>query len=43
MFVTTFEGLVEKRRVRLPEGIVLPEQQTVFVVVPSTVPPTTKK
>jgi hypothetical protein len=43
MSVTTFEGIIENGRVRLPEGVVLPEQQTVFVVVPNTNPPTTKK
>jgi hypothetical protein len=43
MSVTTFEGVVENGRVRLPEGVVLPEQQTVLVVVPDTVPPKTKK
>jgi hypothetical protein len=43
MSVTTFEGVVENGRVRLPEGVVLPEQQTVFVVVPDTSPLSTKK
>jgi hypothetical protein len=43
MSVTTFEGIVENGRVRLPEGVVLPEHQAVFVVVPNTNPPTTEK
>jgi hypothetical protein len=43
MSVTTFEGVVENGRVRLPAGVVLPERQTVFVVVPDTIPLTTRK
>jgi hypothetical protein len=43
MSVTTFEGVIENGRVRLPEGVVLPEQQTVFVVVPDPVQPTTRQ
>ena len=34
MSVTMFEGVIENGRVRLPEGVILPERQTVFVVVP---------
>jgi hypothetical protein len=43
MSVTTFEGVVENGRVRLPAGVLLPEHQTVFVVAPNTIPPTTRK
>ena len=43
MPVTTFEGVIENGRVRLPAGVVLSEQQTVFVVVPDTIHPTTHK
>ena len=43
MSVTTFEGVVENGQVRLPAGVVLPEQQTVFVVVPEAIHPTTHK
>ena len=43
MSVTTFEGVVENGRVRLPDGVILPERQTVFVVVPSAIPPKTQK
>lgn len=34
MSVETFEGIVEKGQVRLPDGVVLPERKTVYVVVP---------
>jgi len=37
MSVTTFEGFVENGQVRLPAGVVLPDHQTVLVVVPDTV------
>jgi hypothetical protein len=43
MSVTTFEGVVENGLVRLRAGVVLPEQQTVFVVVPNAIPPATRK
>jgi hypothetical protein len=43
MPVTTFEGVVENGRVRLPAGVVLPERQTVFVVVPDSGPPTVRR
>jgi hypothetical protein len=42
MSVTTFEGVIENGRVRLPEGVVIPEKQTVFVVVPDPVQPMTR-
>ena len=38
MSVTAFEGVVENGRVRLPAGVVLPERQAVFVVVPDATP-----
>jgi hypothetical protein len=41
MRVTTFEAVIENGQVRLPAGVVLPERQTVFVVVPNPTPPTT--
>ena len=34
MSITTFEGIVENGQVRLPAGVVLPDHQTVLVVVP---------
>ncbi|MGL4553213.1 MAG: aspartyl protease family protein [Gemmataceae bacterium] len=43
MPVVTFEGVVENGRVRLPPDVVLPEQQTVFVVVPLADPPAVPK
>lgn len=42
MSVTTYEAVVEKGQVRLPAGVVLPEQLTVLVVVPDAPPPTTR-
>ncbi len=42
MPVMTFEGVVENGQVRLPPEVVLPERQTVFVVVPNAVPPVPK-
>ena len=41
MPVTTFEGVIENGQIRLPAGVVLPEQQTVFVIVPDAVNPAT--
>ncbi|MBY0456529.1 MAG: hypothetical protein K2V38_04275 [Gemmataceae bacterium] len=43
MPVVTFEGVVENGQVRLPPEVVLPERQTVFVVVPNAVPPIPKR
>ncbi len=43
MSVTTLEGIVENGHVRLPADVVLPEQQTVYVVVPNAVASTTRK
>ncbi len=43
MSVTTFEGVVENGQVRLPAGVVLAEQQIVFVVVPDADQPVTRK
>jgi hypothetical protein len=34
MAVSTFEGVVENGRIRLPEDVVLPEQTRVYVVIP---------
>jgi len=42
MSVTTFEAIIENGQVRLPEEVVLPERQIVFVVVPGTAEPTTR-
>lgn len=39
MSPTTFEAVVENGQVRLPPGVVLPERQTVLVVVPEASPP----
>jgi hypothetical protein len=39
MAVTTFEAVIENGQVRLPPGVVLPERQTVFVVVPDATSP----
>ena len=39
MPVTTFEAVIENGQIRLPAGVVLPERQTVYVVVPGTVGP----
>jgi hypothetical protein len=43
MPVTTFEAVIENGQVRLPEGVVLPERQLVFVVVPTAVGLTVQK
>jgi hypothetical protein len=43
MAVVTFEAVVENGQVRLPPDVVLPERQTVFVVVPNAVPPAAQK
>ena len=43
MPVTTFEAVIENGQVRLPAGVVLPERQTVFVVVPDPARPTTRQ
>lgn len=37
MAVTTFEAIIENGQVRLPREAVLPEKQTVYVVVPDSV------
>jgi hypothetical protein len=42
MSVTTLKGIVENGQVRLPEGVILPEQQAVYVLVPDPKPPTTR-
>ncbi len=34
MKVTTYEGVVENGKVRLPEDVALPEKAKVYVVVP---------
>ncbi len=34
MKVTTYEGVVENGKVRLPAGVTLPEKAKVYVVVP---------
>ena len=36
MGVVTYQGIVEQGRVKLPAGAVLPENATVYVVVPGT-------
>jgi hypothetical protein len=38
MSATTFEGVIENGQVRLSAGVVLPERQTVLVVVPDVGP-----
>lgn len=38
MSATTFEGVIENGQVRLPPGVILPERQTVLVVVPDVGP-----
>lgn len=43
MAVTTFEAVIENGQVRLPPGVVLPERQTVFVVVPDVAAPEPSK
>ena len=43
MPVTTFEGVIENGQIRLPAGVVLPERQTVFVVVPDAIQMTISK
>ena len=34
MAVTTYEGVVEKGKIRLKAGVKLPENATVYVIVP---------
>lgn len=34
MTVTTYEGVVEKGKIRLKAGVKLPENATVYVIVP---------
>ena len=34
MSVTTFEGVIENGQIRLPVGVVLPEQKIVYIIVP---------
>jgi hypothetical protein len=41
MSLTTIKGVIEDGRVRLPAGVVLPEHQTVLVVVPDANKPAT--
>ena len=36
MSVTTFEGVIENGQVRLPAGVMLPERNTVYVIVPGS-------
>jgi hypothetical protein len=43
MAVVTFEAVVENGQVRLPPDVVLPERQTVFVVVPDAISPAAAK
>jgi hypothetical protein len=43
MSVATYKGIVENGQVRLPAGVVLPEQQPVFIVVANSVQPTTPR
>ena len=38
MSFATYQGKVENNRIHLPEGVVLPEQATVYVVVPEATP-----
>jgi hypothetical protein len=38
MSFATYQGIVENNQIRLPEGVVLPEQATVYVVVPEATP-----
>jgi len=38
MTVTTCEGVIENGLVRLPPEVVLPERQSVLVLVPNVVP-----
>ncbi len=39
MALSTYEGIVEDRRVRLPDDVKLPEHTRVYVVVPGDAPP----
>jgi len=34
MAITTYEGVVEKGRIRLKAGVRLPENATVYVIIP---------
>jgi hypothetical protein len=36
MSVATYEAVVENGQVKLPAGLVLPESQTVYIIVPET-------
>ena len=36
MSVTTFEGVIENGQIRLPAGVMLPEQKVVYVIVPGS-------
>jgi len=36
MALTTYEGIVEKGRIRLKPGVRLPENATVYVIIPET-------
>ena len=38
MSFATYQGKVENNRIHLPEGVVLPEQTTVYVFVPEATP-----
>lgn len=37
MSVTTLRGIIENGQVRLPEEVVLPERQSVYVLVPDAI------
>jgi hypothetical protein len=38
MSFATYQGIVENNQIHLPEGVVLPERATVYVVVPEATP-----
>jgi hypothetical protein len=38
MALTTYEGVVEKGKIRLKTGVRLPENAKVYVIVPDTLP-----
>jgi hypothetical protein len=38
MSITTYEGVVEKGKIRLKSGVKLPENVRVYVIVPDAVP-----
>jgi molybdopterin biosynthesis enzyme len=43
MTLTTYEGIVEKGKIRLKTGVRLPENAKVYVIVPDTVQAEKKK